>query len=86
MSEVARPKRSFQRGVVRGDGGWTRRAPTRQSDDSVEIECMVRVFLHCLKDDNSIAQILSFGLQKSSKKGRKSDDFQVIFNNFLTTF
>ena len=79
------PKRSFQRGVVRGDGGWTRRALTRQSDDSVEIECMVRVFLHCLKDVNSIAQILSFGPQKSFKKGRKSGHCQVMFNNFLTT-
>ena len=80
------PKRSFQRGVVRGDGGSSRRALTRQSDDSVEIECMVRVFLHCLKDVNSIAQILSFGRQTSSKKGRKSGHFQVMFNNFLTTF
>ena len=37
MSEVALPKQSFKRGVVRGDGGSTSRDPTRQSDDSVEI-------------------------------------------------
>ena len=86
VSEVAIPKQSFKRGVVRGDGGSTRRIQHAQSDDSIEIECMVRVFLHCLKDVNSIAQILSFGLQKSSKKDRTSCNFQVIFNNCLTTF